>query len=293
MIFGLMPWGGEPADAPSVKIEWSAASKADYYGSRSSTGTWHSFSSDGFETDFESMTAMPDGSVQYMARKKSDGFLYHNIRYSNGTLQGWAKPNGYNGAASFSGLGPAIAGMPDGSAQVVGIGLDGRLYHRIRNNDTTWTPWAQMQGRPGESTFPARKVAIAGIGDGTAQVYAYSSDNNGLYTTTRNAAGTSWTTWSQVDPGGDGGFGPDLAVGAGANGLAMPNNSSQFLAIGTDGKVYHILRTPTGPGGAPSTADGEPSTSPPPASPSPECPTAVARPSSSTKTATSGSTSAT
>ncbi|MER6198487.1 hypothetical protein ABT234_14130 [Streptomyces sp. NPDC001586] len=59
---------------------------------------------------------------------------------------------------------------PDGSAQLVAIGDDGNVYHRIRNAAGGWSPFQPIAGAGGASTFSAPRVRIAALPDGSAQL---------------------------------------------------------------------------------------------------------------------------
>jgi hypothetical protein len=64
----------------------------------------------------------------------------------------------------------AIAGLPDGSSQVLAIGNDGNAYHDIRFASGSWSGFSAVQGPYGSSTFPSQRVGIAGMPDGSSQI---------------------------------------------------------------------------------------------------------------------------
>jgi hypothetical protein len=224
----------------------TVAANTFYHEVRNTDGTWTGFKApagyDGaatFAGAQESIAAMPNGDAQLLGLGK-DGSIYHNIRYSKGTWQGWKPVDGANGASHFSGPDMAITGMPNGSSQIVAIGLDGNIWHNIRSAAGAWQGWRRMTGANGATSFAASKVAIAGMPDDSAQVIAYGNNGN-MYLTTRSASGT-WSDWQELTgANGAAGFaGPDLAI------AAMPDGSAQILAIGKDGNIYHGVRTTDG-----------------------------------------------
>ena len=166
--------------------------------------------------------------------------FYHAVRSASGSWTAFNSLGGADGAATFAGSQESIAAMPDGSSQVLGIGKDGNIYHEVRNANGTWTAFQTIPGPSGAAAFAATKVSIAGMPDGSSQVLAYGPGGN-MYLDIRNANGT-WTGWSEL-AGANGAAtfaGPDLAI------AAMPDGSSQLLAIGKDGYVYHEVRSATG-----------------------------------------------
>ena len=224
----------------------ASAANTFYHAVRSSAGTWTAFNALGgangattFEGSQESIAAMPDGSSQVLGIGK-DGNVYHEVRNTNGTWTGFQALTGADGATYFHGSDAAITGLPDGSSQVVAIGNDGNIWHRVRNANGTWTNFQTIPGLNGAASFPASKVAIAGMPDGSSQVLAYGADGN-MYLDVRSAAGT-WSGWSLI-AGANGAAdfeGSDLAI------AAMPDGSSQLLAIGNDGDVWHEIRSAAG-----------------------------------------------
>jgi len=147
---------------------------------------------------------------------------------------------GANGAAYSHASDDSIAGMPNGACQLVAIGNDGNIWHRIRNTNGTWTNFATIPGLNGAAAFQASKVAIAAMPDGSSQVVAYGSDKN-MYLDIRSSTGT-WSGWTEL-AGANGATtfeGPDLAI------AGLPDGSSQILAIGNNGYVYHEVRSAAG-----------------------------------------------
>jgi hypothetical protein len=68
-----------------------------------------------------SITALPNGSSQLVAVTTS-GSLEHNIRFANGSWQGWRDPQQlYTGMFTS----PSIAGLPNGSSQLIEVSTAG------------------------------------------------------------------------------------------------------------------------------------------------------------------------
>ncbi|MFE0704811.1 CHAP domain-containing protein [Streptomyces sp. NPDC058872] len=211
-----------------------------YHATRLADGNWEGFAAlngfDGaafFNASQASITATPDGSTQTLATGK-DGNLYHTARYADRTWTGWAPLDGYAGAGNFGAKAQAIAGMPNGDAQVMAVGNDGRIYHNARFKSGSWQGWTPV------GDWGAQKIAAAGMPDGSLQVLIVGYDGN-VYHNIRTVEGT-WQGWNAVDGfGGATGFqGKDVAV------AGLPNGDAQFLAIGNDGNVYHNIRFTTG-----------------------------------------------
>ncbi|MCX5015288.1 CehA/McbA family metallohydrolase [Streptomyces sp. NBC_00555] len=146
-----------------------------------------------------SITAMPDGSAQLLSYG-TDGAMYHCVRGRSGTWTAWGRLAGYNGAPTFSGPALAITGMPDGSSQVLAIGLDGMVYHQQRRPDGSWTGFRPPRGVT-TATMGASAIGITGTPDGSAQVVAVGLDGR-IWHNVRNPDG-SWTPFAHI-PGPNG-----------------------------------------------------------------------------------------
>ena len=134
------------------------------------------------------ITGLPDGSAQFLALGL-DGSIHHNIRSGNGTRQGWTPIAGANGAARFSGPAFGIAGLPDGSAQILAVGLDYNLYHNGRYANGAWQRFRLL----GLGT----QWTVAGsLPDGSLQVLAIGNDRN-VYHNIRSTNRT-WQGFSAV-----------------------------------------------------------------------------------------------
>ncbi|MFG1778463.1 hypothetical protein ACGFIG_18780, partial [Micromonospora sp. NPDC049048] len=91
-------------------------------------------------------------------------------RNPNGTWTGFQPVTGYNTTAPAAGKDVAITGMPDGSAQMLMIGIDNGVYHKIRHPNRTWDPLQPLPGAGTPTTAAGSNVSIAGMPDGSAQV---------------------------------------------------------------------------------------------------------------------------
>ncbi|MFJ7276622.1 transglycosylase family protein [Kitasatospora sp. NPDC098663] len=89
-----------------------------YHSARYASGAWQDWNvvdgyggAAGFQSGSFAITGMPNGDAQLIA-VGNDGVVYHNARYASGSWQGWW-------STSFGGQKVAVAGLPDGSAQMV------------------------------------------------------------------------------------------------------------------------------------------------------------------------------
>ncbi len=202
-----------------------------YHNIRNANGIWQGWAavegnggSKYFNGDDPSITGMPNGSSQLIATG-DDGNLYLNIRNANGSWQGWSAVPGAGGAKYFSDGWASIAGLPDGSSQLIATGSgNNATYHNIRNANGTWQGWQQVEGLPGSEQQPffGFTPSITGLPDGSAQIVEqeYGGD---LYHNIRYANGT-WQGWRPIG-------GPDgSSYYTGSAVIAsLPNGSSQIF----------------------------------------------------------------
>jgi hypothetical protein len=212
-----------------------------YHTIRRADGTWQGWNPLGFAAKQVWIAAMPDGSAQVLAQAPN-GTLYLNIRHTpSGSWQGFQALAGYEGGATFQAGSAGIAGLPDGSSQVVAVGGDGNAYHNIRRANGTWQGWTPLSGYEGATTFQAKSISIAGMPGGSAQIVAVGGDGN-AYHNIRRADGT-WQGWTPLS-GYEGAAtfqAKSVAIAAIADGTA------QVLAEAPDGTIYHNIRfTPSG-----------------------------------------------
>ncbi|HET9173376.1 MAG TPA: glycoside hydrolase domain-containing protein [Actinospica sp.] len=212
-----------------------------YHNIRHRDATWQGWSPLNLTASQCAIAAMPDGSAQVLA-VDGNANVAHNIRNTpSGAWQGFVEVAGGPGADHFeigtlngaSNTGIAITGMPDGSSQMLALGNDDNVYHNIRHGNGTWQGWSAVAGAYGAATFSAPAFAIAGMGDGSAQLLAIGNDAK-VYHNARFSNGT-WQGFQSV------GFAAQW-VAAGA----LPDGSMQVLAIGNDGNLYHDIRYANG-----------------------------------------------
>lgn len=125
--------------------------------------------------------------------------MYHAALSANGTLNGPNPMGGNGGASTFIANGDDIAGMPDGSSQVVAIGddgtlFDGNVYTNTRYANGSWSGWAPIPGINGAPTFAASSVAITAMPDGSSKVLAV--DPSGDVVLNTRPPGGGWSGWS-------------------------------------------------------------------------------------------------
>jgi Tol biopolymer transport system component len=166
------------------------------------------------------------------------------------------------GDSDFYASESAIAVMPDfgehGTAkQVVAVGPDGRVYHRAlvtnwSEGGQKWTPFAVVPGLDASAQgIKAKKVAIAGAYDGSAQIAIVGEDDL-LYHAIRFPDGR-WTNGSVNGfkrLAGVGGFpnfaARDVAIATTGGNFSSPG-SAHVVANGLSvGGLYHCVRAANG-----------------------------------------------
>ncbi|MFF7751645.1 CehA/McbA family metallohydrolase [Streptomyces sp. NPDC007971] len=198
------------------------------------------------------VTALPDGTSQLVATG-TDGTLYHQLRRTDGTLTGFRPVPGLTPGSTWGATKAALAGMPDGSVQVLSYNTDGAMYLCVRRADGSWTAWTRPAGFGGAPAFSGPALAITGLPDGSSQVAAIGLDGC-VYHQVRHPDGR----WD--------GFAPPAGVHANRMGASsvdiagMPDGSAQVVAVGRDGNVWYAIRKDNvswtafaqvaGPGGA-------------------------------------------
>jgi phosphatidylserine/phosphatidylglycerophosphate/cardiolipin synthase-like enzyme len=166
-----------------------------------------------------------------------DNQLWHTIRDYTGT---WSQQFGL--VEDESGGGPvtgfaAAAGAGAGDAmQLVGLGIDGRLWHTIRSPDGSWQPvFGSIQDASGGGPASYTAVACGGTGN-DLHVVGVGADGH-LWHTIRHGDGR----WSKDfgDIGAQSAGGPP---GFSAVGCAGTGEELQVVGVGTDGQLWHTLR---------------------------------------------------
>ncbi|MGW4116356.1 glucosaminidase domain-containing protein [Actinosynnema sp. NPDC004786] len=97
-----------------------------------------------------------------------DDRIYHQIRDNAGDWTGFQPLNGMDTTLPATGKDVAIGAHADGTAQVLVIGNDDGMYHRVRSG-ASWTPFRMLTGTDGTQAKGSR-VAISAHPDNTAQV---------------------------------------------------------------------------------------------------------------------------
>jgi hypothetical protein len=228
--------------ARSVQVVIVGADGVVYHEVRQTDGQWTGFQPlAGFDGPAQakrvSIAGMGDGSA-HVAIVAADDVVYHQIRYSNGQWSGFQSLAGAGTTAPAQGKDVAIAGLPDGSAQVVIVGTDNVVYHEARLPDGRWTGFQPLAGF--DAPAQAKRVSIAGVPDGSAHVCIVAVDDV-VYHQIRYSSGQ----WSGFQPLAGAGttsvaLGKDVAV------AGLPDGSAQVVIIGTDDVVYHEARLPDG-----------------------------------------------
>ncbi|MFJ2575311.1 hypothetical protein [Kitasatospora aureofaciens] len=200
-----------------------------YHAIRHSDGTWTPFQAltvaDGspMKAGRVSIAVGPDGSAQVLAIG-GDGAVYHTVRAADGTWSGF-QPLTTNGGGAMQALDVSIAANRDGSAQILVVGGDSKVYHEIRRADGTWTGFTGIDG-VGTPDMSASHAAITITPDGSAQILAIGNDGN-VYHRARYADGT-WTPFSAIA----GAYGASTFNALRVGIAGMPDGSAQILVTG-------------------------------------------------------------
>ncbi|MFI8341814.1 hypothetical protein ACIF8W_17310 [Streptomyces sp. NPDC085639] len=64
----------------------------------------------------------------------------------------------------------ALTALPDGNSRLLAVGLDGNVWHTLRDGRGAWEPWCPVPGPKGAGSFPGDRVALAGRPDGSARL---------------------------------------------------------------------------------------------------------------------------
>ncbi|MFI1096611.1 glycoside hydrolase domain-containing protein [Streptomyces sp. NPDC020917] len=213
-----------------------------YHNIRAASGTWQGWKpmsgyggASTFNAGALSLTGLTDGTTQIAATGK-DGNIYHNIRATSGTWQGWKPMSGYGGASTFNAGALSLTGLTDGTTQIAATGKDGNIYHNTRATSGTWAGWQPVSGFAGASTFNAGALSVTGMTDGSTQVVATGLDGD-IYHNIRYSGGT-WQGWKPMS-----GYAGATQFNARALSITgMTDGSAQIVAVGLDNRVYHNIR---------------------------------------------------
>lgn len=175
------------------------------------------------------ITGLPNGSTQLVAVTPG-GTLKHNIRYANGSWQGW-NPVSQPGLTVRN---ASIAGLPNGSSQFVEVTSDDELLHDVRNANGSWQP--QGWGDPlGSSDNDIVQASITALPNGSTVILAV-DDYGRLVYSLREADGY-WAAVGQVIY---------ESVWVDSVSIAgMPNGSCQVVEVTSSGELLHNILTPS------------------------------------------------
>ncbi|WP_158708716.1 hypothetical protein [Streptomyces bikiniensis] len=172
--------------------------------------------------------------------KTTPNTYYHTGLSSSGA---WAPATALGGAGDsfrFSGGRQSIAPTPDGDLQVLGIGLDGNVWHTVRYRDGSWQRWNVLPAADNKTPgFKATDVSITAMPGGDTQLVAVGRD--GLAHHNIRHADGGWQGWAAM-PGPDNG----LVRASRAAASGMPDGSTRVVAFGADGAMRLTTRAADG-----------------------------------------------
>jgi len=171
--------------------------------------------------------------------------LWHTLRNPDGTWQtffGRIESQVTGGPSAFVAVG--CGSIDRQTLQAVGVGVDGNLWHTLRNADGTWQPsFGLVEGQVtgGPPSFGAVDCAGTPLGVQALHVVGVGNDSN-LWHTLRNADGTWQPSFGLIKGQVAGGPSAFVAVGCGsADDVVL-----QVVGVGNDGILWHTLRGPDG-----------------------------------------------
>lgn len=215
-----------------------------FHRERRPDGTWSQFAplngrgtTSTAQASAVAIAGLPDGS-SHVVIIGAGGATYHRVRYPSGHWSEFAPLNGVGTSSVALGTAVAVAGLPDGSAQVSIVGTDGNVYHRVRHPNGSWTEFSPLRNTDSSQIAKGSAVAIAGLPDGSSQMLIVSLDGSVLHSV-RQASG-HWSTFRGLNGMGTTGAAKGTAVAI----AGLPDGSSQVLIAGADGGIYHRQRRP-------------------------------------------------
>ncbi|MFE2755526.1 hypothetical protein ACFXGA_26340 [Actinosynnema sp. NPDC059335] len=212
-----------------------------YHQIRNADTTWTGFQPmSGYDTDAPAdakdvaVATAPDGSAHTVIIG-ADDVVYHQIRNADTTWTGFQPLSGNGTTTPAKGKRVAVTAGPDGSAQVVIIGWDDKVYHQTRTPDGNWTGFQPVNGM--DTTLPAagKDVAIDTLPDGSAHLVIVGADDVAYH---RVRTGVDWTPFRAL--AGNGTTTPAKAKRVAVTGMA--DGRVQVVIVGWDDKVYHQIR---------------------------------------------------
>lgn len=176
------------------------------------------------------VTSMRDNSTQLAAATTSG-----KVEFATGSNDGYAwhapqmlsLPNG--ATATWVG----IAGLPNGSSQLIAISSTGQLWHIGRNANGTWqtSGWGSPAGSVGFV-----RASITAMPDGSSQFVAVTA--SGVLMHNIRYANGSWQGWRSLSQ-------PGVKI-VDASITGLPDGSSQFLEVTSTGVLKHDIRFANG-----------------------------------------------
>ncbi|MEW1615930.1 MULTISPECIES: hypothetical protein [unclassified Streptomyces] len=224
-----------PTTAPGTLVGTERLADGSWSGAQALPGAYGSLEFAGGE---RAVAAMPNGDLQFMAYG-NDKRLYHNIRFTNGSWQGWRRVNTDAVDDKLNGGPLALTSTPNGTLQAFSVDRDGNLLHNLRRPDGSWqeTGWSGVWDG-GKAVMKAKDVAVTGLANNSVKVLVYGRDG-AMRLTERYMNGIWDQSGWQVIPGVGGAqtfAGSDLSI------TATPDYTLQIAAIGQDRKVWHMTQ---------------------------------------------------
>ncbi len=170
------------------------------------------------------ITGMPNGESQELI-VGADGNIYHDIRHIDGTWQGFRPVLGHGAdpTAPEQGRRVSIAGMRDGSSEMLILEPNDTVWYVVRDSGGHWSGFNEV-------AFDSKDVAITGMpNEDESQILivgAGFSSNFDVFYATHDASGwanyTTIATRGTTSPGG----GRKVSI------AGMPDNSTQVFIVG-------------------------------------------------------------
>ena len=186
----------------------------------------------------DQVTTSHDGSQ--MVAIGSDGVVYHTLtRLPGAGVSSFASINGVDPGA-MKAFRVAVDTEPGvGQAQVVALGLDHRVWHRIRYDDGSWTAWGLT-----DRDFQATDIAVAIDAADLAHVVAVGLDGTVWHRVRYRDGG--WSRWAYPS-----GYNSAITLKATKVAVAAERGGSHdgrltLVTIGTDGRMYRATRNTDG-----------------------------------------------
>ncbi|WP_035791508.1 alkaline phosphatase family protein [Kitasatospora mediocidica] len=160
----------------------------------------------------------------------ADGIEYLQTAGATGSYRGFQALPGNAGAPSFAAPRIAATAMPDGDAQILAVGLDGKLYHTIYfAGSDTFQPWGALN-------WGASDASIAAAPNGDAQIVGIGLDGK-LYHNIRFAS----NSWQGFLPPATNGLAPG-ALQRTCIAADPANGDSHVLVLDGAGRLSYLTR---------------------------------------------------